>query len=202
MEIILGSGSPRRRYILEGIFGNIKVISPFVDESLKINETAEDYAERVSILKADAVVSALNTDENYCVITSDTIVSIDGKILGKPRDEDDAVSMLQMLSGREHFVLTGICIIIKNMNNTARFYSCEKTSVNFKILDDSIIKKYLGMINYSDKAGSYAIQEHGDLIVESISGSMTNIIGFPLRLFFRMLISTGLAGIIFNRIKF
>ena len=117
--------------------------------------------------------------------------AIDGKILGKPESEDEAVSMLRMLSGKEHFVLTGLCIVLKNGNEYRRFYGCEKTSVKFKMLSDEIIKKYLDMVNYSDKAGSYAIQEHGDLFVESISGSMTNVIGFPLRLFFRMIISTG-----------
>jgi len=99
--------------------------------------------------------------------------------------------MLRMLSGKEHSVITGICIVLKDGNEFRRFYGCEKTSVRFNKLDDEIIKKYLGMVNYADKAGSYAIQEHGELLVESINGSMTNVIGFPLRLFFRM---TGDAG--------
>jgi len=188
VKLILGSGSPRRKSILERIFGAVQVISPSVDESLLPDEMADEYAARITNLKMDAVVSGLNSGDEYCVITSDTIVCIDGKILGKPDSEGDAYSMLRMLSGKEHFVLTGLCIELKNGVEHRRLYDSEKTSVRFKMLSDETIKKYLIIVNYADKAGSYAIQEHGDLLIESTGGSMSNIIGFPLRLFFRMLI--------------
>lgn len=197
MDIILGSGSPRRKFILEELFGEVKIFSPSVDETLFENETASQYTERVTNLKMDAVLSGIILPESYCVITSDTIVSIDGKILGKPVSEEDAFSMLNMLSNREHAVITGLCLVLKNNGSQIRFYDNESTLVKFKILDDQIIKHYLGIINYSDKAGSYAIQEHGELIVDSISGSMTNIIGFPLRLFFKMINSSGLTESVF-----
>jgi septum formation protein len=193
VDVILGSGSPRRKIILEGIFESVKVISPSVDERLLNNEIADVYAERISKLKMDAVTSGLDNCSKCCVITSDTIVAINGRILGKPESFEEAVSMLQLLSGKEHYVLTGICIVLKNGEETVRFYGCEKTSVKFKMLNDETVKKYLGMVHYSDKAGSYAIQEHGDLLVESINGSMTNVIGFPLRLFFQMISSSGAA---------
>lgn len=198
MDVILGSGSPRRKSILQGIFESVQVISPSVDESLLNNEIAEVYAERISNLKMDAVISGLNNRNQCCVITSDTIVAINGRILGKPESFDEAVSMLQLLSGKEHYVLTGICIVLKNEDETARFYGCEKTSVKFKMLNDETVRKYLRMIHYSDKAGSYAIQEHGDLLVESVNGSMTNVIGFPLRLFFQMISSSGAAENLFK----
>ena len=193
MNIILGSGSPRRKSILEGIFGSVQVISPSVDESQLNNEMAEDYAGRITHLKMDAVISGLNHQENCCIITSDTIVSVDETILGKPESEKEASSMLRLLSGKEHFVITGICIVLKNGNEFERFYGCEKTSVKFKMLNDEIIKKYLNLVNYTDKAGSYAIQEYGELIVESVSGSITNVIGFPLRLFFQMINNIGIS---------
>lgn len=198
MDVILGSGSPRRKNILQGIFESIQVISPSVDESLLNNEIAEVYAERISNLKMDAVISGLHNRNQCFVITSDTIVAINGRILGKPESFDEAVSMLQLLSGKEHYVLTGICIVLKNEDETARFYGCEKTSVKFKMLNDETVRKYLSMIHYSDKAGSYAIQEHGDLLVESVNGSMTNVIGFPLRLFFQMISSSGAAEKLFK----
>jgi len=187
VDIILGSGSPRRKSILEGIFGTIRVISPSVDESKLDDESAENYVERIARLKMDAVLSGLKSDQSYCVITSDTIVLIEDKILGKPGSADDAFSMLEMLSGKEHLVLTGICIYTKDGDRTVIKYGLEKTSVNFKILGMEIIEKYLGKINYMDKAGSYAIQEHGEMLVRSVNGSITNVIGFPLRLFFRLM---------------
>ncbi len=187
MNIILGSGSPRRKTILEGIFGDVQIVLPSVDESLLENENATDYTCRITNLKMDAVLSGLNLSDKSCVITSDTIVSIDGKILGKPASEDEAVSMLSLLSGKEHFVLTGLCVVLKYGIKTNRHYNCEKTSVKFKILSDEIIKKYLNLVNYSDKAGSYAIQDHGDLLVDEVNGSMTNVIGFPLSLFYKMI---------------
>ena len=198
MNIILGSGSPRRKSILEEIFGAVQVISPAIDESLMNNEIADVYAERISNLKMDAVIAGLDKSRKCCVITSDTIVAIDGKILGKPESLDEAVSMLRMLSDKEHYVLSGVCVVLIKENETVRFYGCEKTSVRFKMLNDEIIRKYLDMIHYSDKAGSYAIQEHGDLLVESVNGSMTNVIGFPLRLFFRMISSSGAWEILFE----
>ena len=191
MNIILGSGSPRRKNILEEIFGDLKIISPSIDESLLIDETADEYTARITNLKMDAVLSGLNLKDGDCVITSDTIVSIDERILGKPDSENDAFSMLKSLSGREHFVISGLCIVIQNENEIRRFYDCEKTSVKFKLLDDKTIKNYLSMVNYRDKAGSYAVQEHGELLVRSVSGSMTNVIGFPLRLFFQMIGNSG-----------
>ncbi len=194
MDIILGSGSPRRRIILEEIFGAVKVISPSVDESLLKDEPAYDYTGRITNLKMDAVLSGLSLSESGCIITSDTIVSIDDKILGKPVSEDEAVSMLQMLSNKEHSVITGVCLVLNNSNDQGRFYGCETTSVKFKMLNDYTIRNYLGMVNYSDKAGSYAIQEHGDMLVDSITGSVTNVIGFPLRLFFRMINNSGVMG--------
>lgn len=187
MDLILGSGSPRRRIILEEIFGDVKVISPSVDESLLKDEPAHVYTERITNLKMDTVLSGLDFSGTGCIITSDTIVSIDDKILGKPASEDEALSMLRMLSNREHSVITGISLVLKNWNYQERFYGCEVTSVKFKMLSDDTIMDYLGMVNYSDKAGSYAIQEHGDMLVDSVTGSMTNVIGFPLRLFFRMI---------------
>lgn len=122
MKIILGSGSPRRKNIIEGIFGTVQVISPSVDEKLNDDEMPDNYTERITNLKMDRIISCENFPEECFIITSDTIVSINGKILGKPCSEEDAVSMLHMLSGREHFVVTGLCIAFRNGDEFVRIY--------------------------------------------------------------------------------
>jgi septum formation protein len=191
VNIILGSASPRRKSILEGIFGDLQIISPSVDESILENEIPEDYTMRITNLKMDAVLSLSYAGEGSCVVTSDTIVSIDGKILGKPESESEASSMLKMLSGREHYVLTGLSVVFNVSGELKRVYDCEKTFVKFKILDSDTIRNYLNTVNYRDKAGSYAIQEHGEMIVDSVNGSVTNVIGLPLRLFFKIINGIG-----------
>jgi septum formation protein len=200
VTIILGSGSPRRKSILEGIFGAVEVISPEIDESLINDEPVAEYTERISHMKMDAVISRLNNCTDCCVITSDTIVEIGGRILGKPESYEEAESMLRQLSGKEHFVITGLCLASVISSKVERFYGFEKTSVRFRPLTDEAICAYLGMINYRDKAGSYAVQEHGDILVEAVNGSMTNVIGFPLRLFYKMLISSGAWEILFRKV--
>lgn len=187
MRIILGSGSPRRKNILENIFDSIQVISPSVDERTLNNEKPDDYTERVTNLKMDSIILSNSLPERFVIITSDTIVAIDEKILGKPLSEKEAVSMLRTLSGREHSVITGLCIVHKDGAHVKRIYDSEKTLVKFMDLDEKTIKRYLKIVDYSDKAGSYAIQDHGELLVKSVIGSMTNVVGFPLRLFFRMI---------------
>jgi septum formation protein len=191
VRLILGSGSPRRRTILEEIFGSVEVITPCVDETVLFAETALDYAGRITNSKMDEVISGLSIQGQYCIITSDTIVSTEDRILGKPSSEEEAYSMISMLSGKEHFVITGLAVLFNNGRQVKRIYDYETTSVQFKILDESIIKKYLTLVNCLDKAGSYAVQEHGDMLVSSVNGSVTNVIGFPLRLFFRMIRNIG-----------
>lgn len=196
MNIILGSASPRRKMILGDIFGDIETLSPSVDESIKGDESPERYTERITLLKMDQILKNVNIENRALLITSDTIVSIDGLILGKPGTTDEAYSMLRTLSGREHYVITGLSIAEVNNGAVSRFYDCEKTSVKFKDIDDDVIMEYTRIVDCSDKAGSYAIQERGDLIVETVKGSITNVIGFPLRLFFRMLSASGLAEVL------
>ena len=191
MRFILGSGSPRRKIILEQILGNVETIVPHVDETPGIDETPYEYTRRITELKLNDAAKSVKESADYILITSDTIVCLDNKILGKPVSSIDAFSMLTALSDREHFVLTGLSLELKNGNMVKRLYDYEKTSVIFNKLDDNIIEKYLSLINYSDKAGSYAVQEHGDLIVQSVDGSLTNVIGLPLRLFFRMMMIIG-----------
>ena len=200
MNIILGSGSLRRKSILGEIFDRLQIIIPSTDETKFKDEMPLSYVERITNCKMDSVLESIKKSENFFVITSDTIVSIDGKILGKPASKDEAFYMLKLLSGRKHTVITGVCIILKNRVEIKRLYDYEETSVKFKKLNNKSIDFYLSCADYKDKAGSYAIQEHGGQIIDQVHGSITNVIGFPLTLFFKMLNRINAHDIIFEKI--
>lgn len=195
MKFVLGSGSPRRREILESVFGDIDIIPPHIDESIFNGEKPADYTMRIVDAKMDAVLCGRNEEALY--LTSDTIVTIDGVILGKPLSRGEAFSMLRLLSGREHSVITGLCIAHFQNGTFRRESAYDISNVLFKVLEDDTINRYLDLVNYSDKAGSYAVQEHGDMIVDSIKGSVTNVIGLPLSLLFRMIGRSGLINSFF-----
>jgi len=185
MEFILGSASPRRKAILYSLVGDVTVIHPEVDESFFPEESPEEYVKRIVGKKMNYITSRYREEGVY--LTADTIVTIDGKILGKPGSYQDAVAMLRSLSGREHSVITGLSLAVKRKNFIINDVDCETSSVFFKKLEEDDIIKYLSFIDYRDKAGAYAIQENGDMIVERVCGSVTNVIGLPLRLFFKMM---------------
>jgi len=195
MEVILGSSSPRRKKFLETLIKNFKIIKPHVDEKSYKNELPVDFAKRISSEKSKYILTN-NTIDEYplIIISSDTIVTIDGLILGKPSNSEDAFRILSILNGREHHVLTAISIIFcqdSSLQNCKSITDYERTSVNFKNLSTQDITDYMDMIDYMDKAGAYAFQEHGEMIIDFIEGSVSNIIGFPLRLFYRMLNTIG-----------
>lgn len=192
MRVILASSSPRRREILTKLFGDIEIMSPDVDESPLPGEDPVRHAERVSGLKAMASLEeTAHSGDEELIIASDTIVTMDGMIIGKPLDYSDAVRTITSLSGRTHSVITAITLVYRAVN-PVMITSSEETGVTFKPMDENAIRAYLSLIKYSDKAGSYAAQEHGDRIIESIRGSFTNVIGFPLRRFFIMLNGLGI----------
>ncbi|MCL2155121.1 MAG: Maf family protein [Leptospirales bacterium] len=201
MNIILGSGSLRRKNILEEIFDRLQIIIPSTDEMKFKDEIPYGYVERITNSKMDSILKLTKKSDDFFAITSDTIVSIDEKILGKPLSRDEAFSMLKLLSGREHSVITGICIILKNSVEIKRLYAYEKTCVKFKELSDKSIDFYLSCADYKDKAGSYAIQEYGEQIIDKVHGSVTNVIGFPLTLFFRMINQIGAQDILCENIN-
>jgi len=193
MKFVLGSGSPRRRDLLQPLFGEIEIVPPHIDESIIHGEKPLDYTMRIVDAKMDAVLSGRNEEAVY--LTSDTIVTIDGYIMGKPLSRAEAFSMLRLLSGKEHSVITGVCISFFINGNLKRESAYEESVVLFKKLSDESINRYLNLVDYCDKAGSYAVQENGDMIIDSIRGSVTNVIGLPLGLLFRMI---GNAGLINN----
>lgn len=191
MKIFLGSSSPRRYKLLQLLCNDFDILIPDIDETPKNNEKADEFCYRVTTEKGNSLLNSINKP-NFLLITSDTLVAYRNHILGKPIDFKHAVSMLEILSGKKHNVISGISLQGNINNQPFQLTRLEKTTVYFKKLSKDKISNYLNMIHYMDKAGSYAIQEHGDLLVENISGSISNIVGFPMGLFYKMLLKLGL----------
>jgi septum formation protein len=193
MRIILGSSSPRRKDILSLITGSFDIIKPETDESVILGETAHAYCSRVARDKLRSLIPAVSSaDEDILLIASDTTVSFEDHILGKPEDQIDAIRMISLLQGRTHQVLTSLALYARRDGAEIFSDGLESTDVRFKTLGGKEIELYLSRIHYMDKAGAYAAQEQGDLIIERIEGSVTNVIGFPLRLFFRLCSENGI----------
>lgn len=171
MRFILASASPRRKEILARILSDFEVIPSEEDEAIPPDVSTQKAVELLAIKKAESV-AARNPDA--CVLGADTVVSFEGKKLGKPKDPDDAVRTLTMLSGRLHDVFTGWCIV----NGANRISGTERSSVRFRCLDEEFIHGYVASGSPMDKAGSYGIQDDPRLVAE-YSGSFTNIMGLP-----------------------
>lgn len=181
-KYILASASPRRRELLEQLGLNFDIVVAPIDESGIDKGMAPDlYTGVLSMYKAAAVAKVLREQgrSKEIIIAADTIVYCDGKILGKPEDEKEAKQMLSSLSGREHEVYTGLCVMrIKDGYSVSRSV---KTTVMFKELSDAEIDAYLKTLEYSDKAGSYAIQGKASAFIKGISGDYFNVVGLPLQ---------------------
>lgn len=172
-KLILASASPRRKQLLEQAQLKFSVSTNTVDENVAETLFPNQVVETLALRKANDVFSA---HDDCVVIGADTIVSINGIILGKPKDESDVTEMLQLLSGNDHDVYTGVAIISKE--KTIVFH--EKTVVTFWELTESEIEAYLATGEPFDKAGSYGIQGIGSLLVKKIQGCYFNVVGLPL----------------------
>ncbi|TSJ39470.1 septum formation protein Maf [Mucilaginibacter corticis] len=181
--IILASKSPRRKELLKLMDLDFKIVLKEVDESYPDNLTPEGIAVYIAQKKATAFDESVNDDE--LVLTADTIVSIDGHILGKPETEQHAIEMLKMLSGKVHQVITGVCLFYKQQYHS--FY--DVSDVTFRTLTDEEITNYVSKYKPMDKAGSYGIQEWvGVTSIVKINGSYTNVVGLPTEKLYQALI--------------
>ena len=183
-KVILASGSPRRRELMAGLGVNYEVrILPDVDESYPDTLQWEEIPLYIAKEKADAYIPMMQPDE--LIITADTIVWLDGKVLGKPRDREDALQMLRTMSGRTHEVFTGVCITTTDWQ---RSFTAQ-TEVRFATLSEDEIIYYVDNFKPMDKAGAYGVQEWiGFIGVENISGSYYNIMGLPVQRLYRELL--------------
>ena len=173
--LILASVSPRRAELLRQLGHEFKVIASDVREIHHGELTAQEIAQINAYRKARAVAKRF---PDALVLGADTLVCIGSKLFGKPGNLEEAYEMLEQLQGRTHEVVTAICLLHLRTHRQRIF--CDTTSVTFRRLDAVKIRRYLTKVNPLDKAGAYAIQEEGDLIVEGISGSYTNVVGLPL----------------------
>lgn len=187
--LILASQSPRRKYLLEQAGLEFSVIPSDVDESSIPITEPDKYARTLAEIKAEDI--SRQYPENW-VLGADTIVLIDGVILGKPDSKDAAFQMLKKLSGRTHQVFTGFCLMCKKENRLIS--KTIKTDVIFKNLTDHEINWYINTPEPFDKAGSYAIQGLGTFLVKCIKGSYTNVVGLPVCEVIEILLEEGVVG--------
>lgn len=175
-RIILGTNSPRREMLFKELGLKYEVLPKEVDEQIPGQFRREDIA--MFLARKKALAYKPDVADGGLVITADTLVALDELILGKPTDKKDAERILQLISGRKHQVITGVCIM--SARKSESFFA--KTDVSFKTLRDNEIEYYLEHYNPVDKAGAYGIQEWIGMIgIEYIQGSYYNVVGLPLK---------------------
>lgn len=174
-DLILASGSPRRKELLAELGFSFEVISSDVEELHDLSMPLRELCEHNAKLKAQDVATR---NPGKVTLGADTLVYSNATPLGKPKSLEEAYATLKSLSGGVHYVCTGLCLVL---NEKVEMFS-EETEVHFHTLSDETIESYLSQVNVMDKAGSYAIQEQGEMIVKSIVGSYSNVVGLPQKL--------------------
>lgn len=192
-SFVSASGSPRRKELLRGL------IRSFTVHPADIHELTEhSFPSAIPLINASAkagAVAALYPDA--VVMGADTVIEMDDLIIGKPASLEDAATMLMRFSGRTHHVVTAVCLMSIQLRLNCLF--CEHTEVKFRTLDPETIGNYLEKVHVLDKAGAYAIQEYGDMLVERITGPMDNVIGLPVEKLRQALYACGLASLILKQ---
>lgn len=178
MQYILASKSPRRRELLSQILKDFEILPAEIEEQVNLSLFPENIACSIAESKCDAVFKN-NADKT--VIACDTIVVFGSEILGKPKNAADAEATLKKLSGKTHYVITGVCV----QSPQKKLVRFERTEVRFNILSDDFIREYVNGGSPLDKAGSYGIQDEG--VVKEYHGSYTNVVGLPVTLVKKML---------------
>lgn len=182
-RFVLASASPRRKELLDEIGLKTIQMPSMEDETPAAELEPWQYVMETALLKGASVAKGLG--KGYIVISADTAVVSEGKILGKPKSDEDALAMLMSLSGKWHDVYTGYGVIDTNNSNTCVKY--EKTRVKFRNFTEKEARKYVATGECSDKAGSYGIQGKGRLLVEKIDGDYFNVVGLPVCALAKML---------------
>lgn len=181
MDLILASGSPRRREILSDLGASFRVLTCDTDESTDERD-GERYAMQIALRKGEAVRDLLEregglTGDTVIVACDTVVVSPDGEIMGKPKDREDARRMLLSLSGRSHRVISGVAIISRSRSEVVS----ESTAVHLDAIESADLKAYLDTDEPYDKAGAYAIQGHASLWIRGIEGDYFNVVGLPVK---------------------
>lgn len=179
MRIILASGSPRRKELLGKLINKFDIIISDFDENIikKQEKNPEELVKKLSLGKANDILSNLNKNDDFIIIAADTIVCINNEILGKPLDKNDAKKMLEKLSNNTHYVLTGMTVIINKDRITNHDTVCSKSTIYFNKLTENEIIEYINTGEPLDKAGSYAIQGIGNKFIKKYDGNFDSIVG-------------------------
>ena len=178
-EFVLASASPRRKELLEKMGLQFSIVVSEADESTVSRDIPVNlYVQELALLKASATAKMLLRNKKALIIAADTIVTLDGEILGKPDGEDGAKKMLSSLSGRTHEVYTGYCIM--RISDGKTVCNSVKTEVKFKTLTEQKIRSYIESGEPMDKAGTYGIQGLGSMLIEKINGDYFNVVGLPV----------------------
>ena len=180
-KLILASGSPRRSEILDSVGWEFSKHPPEIDESERPGESPEDYVIRLAKEKAEVVASLY---PGSTILAADTTVVIDGQIIGKPVDHDDAKRMIRLLAGNWHEVLTGVAVVNDGETRSA----IERTRVKFHEMNDAEINFLALRGDPLDKAGAYAVQAQAALFIEGIEGDYWNVVGLPISLVYRLVL--------------
>lgn len=170
MRLILASSSPRRRDILDGFDLAFDIVTPDVEEIMEHGESAGAFVERMAVAKASSAAT-----HDHVVLAADTVVVLDGEVLGKPVDSHHAQAMLARIAGRTHDVLTGVAVVLDDQHVS----TVVRSTVTMAPMSERDIAWYVGTGEPLDKAGSYALQGIGMAFVEGVHGSVTNVIGLP-----------------------
>jgi len=187
MRLVLASSSPRRAEVLADAGFTFEAVAAGVDETRRTGEQAEAYVRRLAEAKARAVAGGVSPPA--IVIAADTVVVMDGEVLGKPASAEDAGRMLRSLSGRTHQVLTGLAVL--KIPGGAAWVEIETTQVTFAPLAEAEIEAYVTSGEPLDKAGAYAIQGRGGRFVARVEGCYFNVVGLPLARLYRILREMG-----------
>jgi septum formation protein len=184
LEIVLASASPRRQELLRQVFLSFRVVPSTFDEQVSEPMPPGDLVRHLAVSKARDVAAGV---PGALVIGADTIVVLDGAILGKPKDRADAIAMLERLSGREHQVMTGVAIVTAGRE----LVEYEVTTVRFRPLEPGQINRYVDSGEPMDKAGAYGIQGRAGAMISAIAGDYFNVVGLPLSRTVQMLSQFG-----------
>lgn len=191
MNLILASASPRRAEVLRAAGFEFSVVPAEIDETPRAAESAVQLVERLALEKSQAAAAKIPPQETAIVLGADTVVVVDGEILGKPHTLEAAVAMLKKLQGRWHEVITGVALLAVNAESSRgqsqQFIEHETTRVQFSQMSDAEIEDYARSGEPLDKAGAYAIQGRASRFIPRIKGCYFNVVGLPVALITRML---------------
>ena len=182
-QIILASSSPRRIHFLQELGLNFTSQAAVIDEIPLGNEAADTFAKRMAVNKARSLG---HHHAGAFIIGADTIIAMDGEIIGKPENDIQALKTLQKLRGRSHMVLTGLCLHCRKKSLTSAIVKA--TTISFGSFSDTLLKAYIQTGEPLDKAGAYGLQGKGGFLIEKINGSCSNAIGLPMNELVRLLL--------------